>query len=265
MRVLTSRRLVREYAFAAGRKVLKVSGRCSQPLSLDMDGAPDPVMSALGAEPATKVFCSLEVRCRQCPNCLKERASSWARRALNETALCQRTWFGTLTLSPANHHLMMCRVDRRLRRGGEVFEDLTAEEQFRYRHAEISKEITLFLKRIRKESGAALRYCLTAEAHKTGLPHYHMLVHEALGSRPVLHKTLASQWRLGFSKWNLADRRSAFYVTKYLAKDARSRVRASQRYGDADFIAAFLQGKTTKLGLDPEEGGNDERRTNSDD
>lgn len=252
MRVVTSRLLVREYAFAAQRKTLLVSGRCSQPVTIDMEGRPDQIMSGLGREPSSKVFCTMEVRCRKCPNCLRERASSWARRALNETALAQRTWFGTLTLSPHAHFLAMGRAERKLRNGGEVFEDLTAEEQFRYRHAEISKEITLWLKRVRKESEADLRYCLTVEAHKSGLPHYHLLLHENLSSRPVLHRTLGSQWRLGYSSFKLADRRSAFYVTKYLSKDARARVRASQRYGDADYVTA-LHSKEGK-GLDPEEG-----------
>lgn len=177
------------------------------------------------------VTAEMEVRCRKCDNCLRTRAALWRGRAKTEIDAAPRTWFGTLTLAPEHHSRTVMLADRILRRGGERFEDLSSSEQFKWRHEMISKEITLWLKRVRKESGARLRYCLVAEAHKSGLPHYHMLVHEQAGSPPVRHKVLASQWRLGWNQFKLSDSGAAFYVTKYLTKSSMARVRASRRYG----------------------------------
>lgn len=121
----------------------------------------------------------------------------------------------------------------RLEALGIVYEMASEMEQFQYRHWAICPELTKYLKRVRKESGVKLRYLLVAEAHKSGAPHYHLLIHEA-GLAPVRHAVLSRQWKLGFSKYNLVkDNRAAFYVTKYLAKSALARVRASQGYGQA--------------------------------
>lgn len=175
----------------------------------------------------------MHMPCRHCQNCLRRRARHWRERAMQETAAATRTWFGTLTLSAEahSHVTMICHANARL--GGNVFESLSSSEQFLERHKVISGELTRWLKRVRKESQATLRYILVAEAHKSGLPHYHCLVHEKY-TVPVGERTLRRQWTLGFSKWNLVkgeDQREAAYVTKYLSKAALARVRASVRYG----------------------------------
>lgn len=133
-------------------------------------------------------------------------------------------------------------------RGAEVAE-------FKARHEEISKEITRYLKRVRKESGS-FRYLIVCEAHKSGMPHYHGLIHEH-GNR-VRWDALHDQWTLGISeivlvkdgdlykevywehgkrKWRwtaepLAAGQIARYCAKYLSKSVLARVRASQAYGD---------------------------------
>lgn len=175
----------------------------------------------------------METRCRKCRNCLKARAANWTFRAKYELHAAARTWFGTLTLGPQEHSLMAMRARSRLSAGGTDFDRLSAEEQFQERHREIGRELTLWLKRIRKESEAPLRYLLVVEAHKSGLPHYHVLVHEVDPARPVRERTLRTQWLLGFSKFNLvaADQPAAWYVCKYLSKAALARVRASVDYG----------------------------------
>jgi hypothetical protein len=80
-----------------------------------------------------------------------------------------------------------------------------------------------------------MRFLLVAEAHKTGLPHYHALIHEVDPERPVRSRILRQQWTLGFSQCKLVaqgdETKSASYVAKYLAKSAAARVRASQGYG----------------------------------
>lgn len=177
---------------------------------------------------------NLHTRCRRCDKCRQARSSEWSFRATQETALSQRTWFATLTLSPAAHARALAEARVREDRQGVDFDSLPRNEQFALLHRAISVEITKYLKRVRFESKANIRYLFVAEAHKSGLPHYHALVHERPGSPPVLYKTLQDQWHLGFSQFKLAkDPRAAAYLCKYLSKDAAARVRASVGYGKA--------------------------------
>lgn len=177
------------------------------------------------------------VRCRKCAACLAQRRKLWAARALKETAVAPRTWFGTFTLNPDAHFLMECRAGVRLHEGGTDWGSLNAPEQFLERHREIAKELSLYLKRVRKYSEAKLRYLLVAEAHKSGLPHYHMLIHERL--TPVRKQLLKDQWKLGFTDFKLVDDpRQAAYVCKYLGKSALARIRASQDYGLAKTLSS---------------------------
>lgn len=192
-----------------------------------------PVWIEAGARPAIDpytgkrhqaIWVDMWVPCRRCRACLRKRSKRWARGAVSEIRASQRTWFGTLTLRPEEHY-------RALLRGKVGGSDLQR------RHQGVSPELTRYLKRVRKESGARFRYLLVMEAHKSGLPHYHMLLHEWEGQ--VRWSTLSEQWVLGFSRWKLVkegpetptDARSAWYIAKYLAKSVEARVRASQRYG----------------------------------
>ena len=148
-----------------------------------------------------------------------------------------RTWFVTLTLSPESHYRCLIQAKHRLGARGEDFDRLSDERQFKERVHEAGREITLWLKRLRKNSGAPLRYLLVAERHKSGLPHFHALLHEVDERQPLRAATLKSAWRLGFSQCKLValqtDPRCAAYVAKYLSKDAAARVRASKGYGQA--------------------------------
>lgn len=173
----------------------------------------------------------LWTKCRKCWSCLRERSALWRRRAASEIEAASRTWFATLTLSPAHHHWIALRARQRLLRGGTNFDALTADEQFAERHREVSLELTKWLKRVRKNSGATLRIMVVCERHKSGLPHYHALLHE-VNDHGVRHKVLAKSWPLGFTNFKLVtDKRAASYVAKYLSKAATARVRASAFYG----------------------------------
>lgn len=183
------------------------------------------------------MFLTMQVRCRKCDKCMAARGYMWSERAIQETLEAQRTWFCTFTLRPEEQYKALCEA----RRLNPDFDKLSEDRQFALRHAAISKEVTLYLKRVRKASGAKLRLLLVCERHKSGLPHYHALVHELAGSPPVLYRHLTDNWRLGYSKCKLFDsselytertpREIARYVCKYLSKDARARVRASLHYG----------------------------------
>lgn len=179
---------------------------------------------------------TITLRCRKCDRCLKLRQRLWSDRARRETATARRTWFGTLTLRPEVQSLMTNRAHIALSKQGIDFATLSFREQFAERVKQISLEITKYLKRVRKESGASLRYLLVAEHHKSGLPHFHMLVHE-LDEIGVRHSTLSKQWGLGFEKWRLVEEpKQAVYLTKYLSKTAAARVRASRGYGRRDVL-----------------------------
>lgn len=172
----------------------------------------------------------LTVRCRNCPSCRKKRSQMWAARAIAETKQAHRTWFGTITLNPDVNHQSLVRARRQVMRRGGVWEHLTPKEQFAQLHQQNAVQLTLWLKRVRKVSGK-IRFLLVCEEHKSGLPHYHCLVHE-MDSKGVRHRVLSSQWKLGFTNFKLVtDTKQAAYVCKYLSKSAAARVRASARYG----------------------------------
>lgn len=184
-----------------------------------------------GDEPNLTLYMS--ARCRQCAPCLRLRGRLWYARARAETFRSSRTWFGTLTVRPEEHLQAQLRATQRLRkRAGVKWSALTDREQFAERHRELSDPLTRYLKRLRKERKTSFRYLLVAEAHKSGLPHYHALIHESLNKPPLTKATLDSQWQLGFAKWRLVEGPKVVgYVTKYIAKSAEARVRASVRYG----------------------------------
>lgn len=176
--------------------------------------------------------CTVEIfaKCRRCKPCLRARSQEWTYRAKVELRAAARTWFGTMTLRPSEHWLASCRWETA--KAGRTWAELSPAEQFQAEHSIVCQDITRWLKRVRKESGARLRYLLVSEAHKSGLPHYHILVHEVSPLEQVGERTLRRQWKLGHSKFNLVEGTAAAgYVSKYLTKDASARVRASVRYG----------------------------------
>lgn len=215
--------------------------RCESPVYREYRGRTRPARMRPWHVIAKKVsdlyVLELHLRCRKCAPCRKAKAWMWRMRAVTELAnTAGRTWFVTLTLSPEAHFriLSLCRL--RLAKQGEDFDRLEPDRQFGERVREANREITLWLKRVRKEAQAPLRYILVAERHKSGLPHFHALLHEVEATSPVRAATIKGQWRLGFSQCKLVaegenHQKSATYVCKYIAKDASSRVRASQGYG----------------------------------
>lgn len=213
-----------------------ISGNCLTPVITEHHARPeaDAGLRYVDIGPGTPhpIRLIMTTPCRKCDRCLARRRALWSFRAKNEVSLSVRTWFGTLTLSPENHHLYLSMARERMSAQDIDFDTLDPKDQFALRHQAIGVALTKWLKRIRKESGARLRYLLVAEAHKSGLPHYHILVHERSGQ--VGERTLRQQWTLGFSKFNIVNETSqATYVCKYLSKTAAARVRASAGYGQS--------------------------------
>lgn len=180
----------------------------------------------------------VEVRCRKCYNCLKARAYQWRQRAKIEIGQANRTWFGTLTLRPAEHFRLTAMARHYVEGRAVQWDTLTGDEQFTESLRPIVKEFQRYMKRLRK-SNAGLRHLMVIERHKSGYPHLHMLIHEF--GEPVRHRQLKEQWLLGFTNWKLVNEnegsKAAAYVTKYLTKSLVSRVRASGAYGKREITS----------------------------
>ncbi len=174
---------------------------------------------------------SLYTRCRRCDKCRRHRMGLWRARAKAETLEAYRTWFGTLTLRQSEQDKFLAMARHTAAQSNSDFDAYDFGEQFRKREAEIAPEVTRMWKRMRK-GGMKFRYLLVAEAHKSGGPHYHCLVHQSNIDNDITYRQLAGQWPLGFTKYNLVlNTKQATYLCKYLAKTLAARVRASRGYG----------------------------------
>ena len=180
--------LIKVAMTAGGRRVSPttfewdVSNGCENPVIMTKTGRPPAEDGEKYVEivPGSKHTLTLEmvVACRKCSQCLRRRRREWTMRSAAEISQAQRTWFVTLTIRPAQ--LYVCEVIAGKR--DIKLKERTQNEQERARFAVIVEEIQRFLKRIRKNSKAKLRYICVQELHKNGNPHYHLLIHEVEGT-----------------------------------------------------------------------------------
>lgn len=211
-----------------------LAGNCHSPFHKDIHARPEATHGrdvAIDRRTRTPFWVELDLRCRKCDACREWRRRWWTARAISEYQAAFRTWFGTLTLNLGQHHQCYLEASRIEAEKGNDIDALSYRAQFIRRHSVITREITRYLKRVRKGSSGPLRHLCVTEHHKSGLPHYHMLIHESdpYGTREAV---LSDRWTWGFSQWRLVrDPRQATYVCKYLSKSGAARVRASQRYG----------------------------------
>lgn len=195
-------------------------------------------------------FMERDVPCRKCDNCLERRGYHWRLRAKLETTIAARTWMGTLTLDPTAlvRSLTICRSA--MHSQGLDYDALPYSDQFAQLDRLFYKEFQKRMKLLRKNTDAPLRYLAVTEAHKSGVPHWHVLLHEVDPDRPLRYDAdlLGRQrvtvdgrrkwvklrdpfWLAGFQHWDLKEAREASYVCKYLSKSLDAKVRASTRYG----------------------------------
>jgi hypothetical protein len=164
----------------------------------------------------------------------------------------------TLTCSPDYLYGSRCVADAEIRRKGYNFDDFcdpTKIELERQLDVVIYRDIQKFLKRLREGRvsskahpelarsipGAAFRFLCVAEAHQSGEPHYHLLIHEMYQSRPIRQRDIEdSMWPGGFVYTKLlqfetrSHRQAAWYICKYISKSG-GRVRASKMYGEFSY------------------------------
>lgn len=240
---------------AIGRVRWDISGNCERPHYSEFYARPsvdarlrklNNVKGRIVVTKDTQVPMTLELHtpCRNCRTCRRQRERLWTARAIDETKLAARTWFGTLTLSPESWFAAISRCRAREATQGIDFDTLPERERLALLHADCSAEVTKMLKRVRQlVPPGALRHLMVLELHKSGVLHYHLLLHETFLGHPVRHKQLANQWPLGFSKWRLVkEEREAAYVAKYLSKSLLARVRASEGYGRGSTVLIHSPG-----------------------
>jgi len=213
-----------------------VAGNCQSPITVELHGRPRAPIGEkhmLLHRDGSPRFVVMQVACRKCENCLRRRGYMWSMRARAEWGQSNRTWLATLTLSPTALTVLLSRARVRLGRGGTDYDALAGPEQFLELEKEGFREIQKYLKRLRKNSGKAIRYLCITESHKSGVPHWHLLIHEP--DQPLSYdKDLKGSWTNGFDSYKLCrDAQAAGYVTKYLSKAIEARVRASSGYGGA--------------------------------
>lgn len=234
IQMLSSRMYSKNTSFRPGYGEYDLSQNCERPKVVELLGEPTRNrIDGWAVSDKSKPFYTvlLRVKCRKCISCLKHRSREWAGRAAQEIQGSVRTWFATFTLSPHNAYMLGLRADSRLRAAGVDPGILSTKEKLEELRREFGSELTKWVKRLRK-GGAVIRYYLTFEHHKSGMPHAHALIHELDPDAPVRHATLTSNWDLGYTKFKLvSDHRAGWYVSKYLTKEAGLRVRASCRYG----------------------------------
>ena len=225
---------------AGGRRVSPtlfewdVSNGCEQPVMRSFTGRPEADEGSrfvyIASGKRHTVTLEMWVACRTCARCMRRRRRMWTMRAAAEISQAHRTWFVTLTLRPGQ--VFLCETVARKR--DIRYDERSQDEQDKARFAVIVEEIQRFLKRIRKNSKAKLRYICVQELHKNGNPHYHLLIHEVEGT--LTKAVLQSAWSYGFSQAKLADPKTAIYVCKYLTKSQGARVRASLGYGRGNTV-----------------------------
>ena len=181
------------------------------------------------------------VRCRKCNACLRAKRNYWGFAAMQQTLEAEkagnRTWFGTLTLSPeAQVDLLRRARDAHPEPHAEWWAEPHCDERFGAVREQFLGEVQKYWKRLRKE-GHAFKYFVVFERHKSGLPHAHFLLHEAEG--PIRKARLKAQWPHGFVQCSIvggtarnaaAPEKAAWYAVKYLTKSSQARVVASAGY-----------------------------------
>lgn len=135
----------------------------------------------------------IPVPCGKCPECLKRRTASWTHRLEKESLLWEKTFFLTFTYS--NDHLPL---------SGNNLPTLDPSH------------VTLWLKRVRKLSGAKLRYYYCGEyGTKFERPHYHMIL---FADHYVTEKMITDQWYYGQVHFGKVEGASIRYTVQYMDK-----------------------------------------------
>lgn len=218
-----------------------LDGTATSRLTASYEGKPwcDAPVQVVASYRSSKYSPGMEVTrwgpCRKCDKCRTFRAMRWRDRIRNELLHAPRSWLVTLTFCPI--HLAGLAARAPTLKG-------TSPEQRLERAA--YQDVQRYLKRVRKNARAPLRYFAAFEEGKVhGRPHYHLLLHEV--DKPISYRTITAAWRRGADSFVhaklVASLGAASYVSKYITK-SDGRARASARYG---YVAARPSAKPMAL------------------
>lgn len=160
------------------------------------------------------------VRCQtKCTPCLNRRRYQWMDRAKVEMTKSARCWLLTLTFKQSSRDWL----------ASHSAATSTSPTELAYR------QVSEYVKRVRKTASGDIRYLFTVENHKDGTPHLHGLIFEKKSGSTTWRK-LHAAWPNGFVSAQLADAGSIFYVCKYAMKNDLKvkRMRASKKFGQDD-------------------------------
>lgn len=212
-----------------------ISGSCENPTTRELVSVNDATFSKKNhnwSRTNGQRRMILHARCRQCSKCLYLRSHQWSLRILSEVRDAPRTWFTTFTLTSREQWRIRTLAYQRLRSRGWTDNDVDVKTEWIEVCRQFGKLLTDFFKRVRKNTGRTFRYVLVSERHKSGDPHFHALIHDVSGK--LTYRELTGEWPYGFMHCKLVEdtpERVPYYVTKYVAKYALSRIRCSLRYG----------------------------------
>lgn len=146
----------------------------------------------------------LMLPCGQCVGCRLERSRQWAVRCMNEKRMHSESSFLTLTYD-----------DKQLPESGSL----------------VPRDLQLFMKRLRKQTGAGLRFFACGEyGDETFRPHYHVLLfNRDFADRTIVGKSkaglplydskeLSKLWQYGLHWIGEVTFESCAYVARYVMK-----------------------------------------------
>lgn len=229
-----SKRLLAKAALQGGL-MSKFSGR------LDVKGVCIDAKEISFYTPKTPYLVEAIVPCNQCVMCRWSKRKHWEERMHTELMRAARSWFCTLTASPAEHLKWEMVAKSRKYTKGQPWHKLTTKQKGRLINRVAVPDLQKWVKRVRKAHDAPkmLRHIIIPEFHTKkllGKPHFHVLLHEVSADYPIRKKRLDTTWHKGFTNFKLVNNidKSCSYVSKYVAKDEfhdGCRIKSSLRYG----------------------------------
>ncbi|UPW41960.1 replication initiator protein [Dipodfec virus RodF1_56] len=187
----------------------------------------------------------LQLPCRKCVGCRLSKSREWANRVVMEQLYHNDSWFLTLTYD-----------DEHLRPAYPV--DEATGEILSVHATLVKKDLQDFLKRLRFNSGQAIRYFAAGEyGSQTYRPHYHLLIFGLyLDDLEVIRKNFAGQqyyvsdliekcWPFGFHILGKVTWQSAAYVARYTMK------KASNGYDKNYYTVAGIEPEFQTMSLKP--------------
>jgi hypothetical protein len=161
------------------------------------------------------------------------RRDMWLPRIRSEIGSAPRSWLLHFKVSPAAMLAFTTEADGIARVSGLPWTDVSPKKRSAYMHRVISRQVALYVKRLRKAMSSELRYLVVDCSLVGAPPAFVALFHEypADDANPDL---LVRQWPHGHLEPRLITDRADFEalsLANWTAFDVNRRTKASQTYG----------------------------------